>query len=324
MTYDTGGRAVEPPEQQNDVAQIVEQTEPSPDELLASFPEEKLSSLNIKISSSRWVVPVLPNQELECLLNAAISLTQAGIDHKCEPCMKFYRDGLTTSFIKILTDEAVSSWKYNIHHCILMSCSKLIHLIALHMKHDNPHLLNLLAVVFDPDNKFQTQNASRQLELYLSLGESDEPLQEGKIFARPPPEPKNPRGWLVDLINRFGECKGFDNFLERINIGIALFQKHRETTSGKSLESTDETIRIKKASTSSASTASSNSVVYEEGKLTLPLLHTLLRPFGQCAELLTVSTIEKYFMPIWDVLLEILETLSDDELRREAKFEGKK
>lgn len=194
MTYDTGGRAVEPPEQQNDVAQIVEQTEPSPDELLASFPEEKLSSLNIKISSSRWVVPVLPNQELECLLNAAISLTQAGIDHKCEPCMKFYRDGLTTSFIKILTDEAVSSWKYNIHHCILMSCSKLIHLIALHMKHDNPHLLNLLAVVFDPDNKFQTQNASRQLELYLSLGESDEPLQEGKIFARPPPEPKNPRG----------------------------------------------------------------------------------------------------------------------------------
>lgn len=238
--------------------------------------------------------------------------------------MKFYRDGLTTSFIKILTDEAVSSWKYNIHHCILMSCSKLIHLIALHMKHDNPHLLNLLAVVFDPENKFQTQNASRQLELYLSLGESDEPLQEGKIFARPPPEPKNPRGWLVDLINRFGECKGFDNFLERINIGIALFQKHRETTSSKSLESIDETIRIKKATSSSASVAGSNNIVSEEeGKLTLPLLHTLLRPFGQCAELLTVSTIETYVMPIWDVLLEILETLSDDELKREAKFEGK-
>lgn len=314
---------MEPPEEQNDCAQN-EQSEPSPEELLASFPEEKLSSLNIKISSSRWVVPVLPNQELECLLNAAIRLTEAGIDNKCEPCMKFYRDGLTTSFIKILTDEAVSSWKYNIHHCILMSCSKLMHLIALHMKQDNPHLLNLLAVVLDPENKFQTQNASRQLELYLSLGESDGPLQEGKIFARPPPEPKNPRGWLVDLINRFGECKGFDIFLERINIGIALFRKQREAASNKSLESVEESIRSKKGPVSSGSAAISNAIAPEETrKLSLPLLYTLLRPFGQCAELLTVSTVEKYFMPVWDVLLEILETLSDDELKREAKFEGK-
>lgn len=324
MTYDTGGRTVEPSENQNDIAEIVETNEPSPEELLANFPEEKLSSLNIKISSSRWVVPVLPNQELECLLNAAIHLTQAGIDTKSEPCMKFYRDGLTTSFIKILTDEAVSSWKNNIHHCILMSCSKLIHLIALHMKHDNPHLLNLLAVVLDPECKFQTQNASRQLELHLSLRESDEHLLEGNIFAKPPPEPKNPRGWLVDLINRFGECKGFDNFSERINIGIALFRKQRETTSSRSLETFDKSIRIKSASGSSASGTSVDSIVSErEQKLTLPLLHTLLRPFGQCAELLTVSTIEQYFMPIWDVLLEILETLSDDELKREAKFEGK-
>ncbi|XP_062714941.1 probable ubiquitin carboxyl-terminal hydrolase FAF isoform X1 [Aedes albopictus] len=322
MTYDTGGRPVEPPEEQNDAAQNVEQHEPSPEELLASFPEEKLSSLNIKISSSRWVVPVLPNQELECLLNAAIRLSQAGIDDKCEPCLKFYRDGLTTSFIKILTDEAVSSWKYNIHHCILMSCSKLLHLIALHMKHDNPHLLSLLAVVFDPENKFHTQNASRQMELHLSLGESEEPLQEGKIYARPPPEPKNPRGWLVDLINRFGECNGFDNFLERINVGIALFRKQREIASSKSLDSFDESVRMKSSATTSSATAASTGAD-ETGKLSLLLLHTLLRPFGQCAELLTVATVEKYFMPIWDVLLEILETLSDDELKREAKFEGK-
>lgn len=245
-----------------------------------------------------------------------------GIDDKCEPCLKFYRDGLTTSFIKILTDEAVSSWKYNIHHCILMSCSKLLHLIALHMKHDNPHLLSLLAVVFDPENKFHTQNASRQMELHLSLGESEEPLQEGKIYARPPPEPKNPRGWLVDLINRFGECNGFDNFLERINVGIALFRKQREIASSKSLDSFDESVRMKSSATTSSATAASTGAD-ETGKLSLLLLHTLLRPFGQCAELLTVATVEKYFMPIWDVLLEILETLSDDELKREAKFEGK-
>ncbi|XP_053689381.1 probable ubiquitin carboxyl-terminal hydrolase FAF [Sabethes cyaneus] len=322
MTYDTGGRAVEPPVEQSDshTTSNVEQHEPSPAELIGSFPEEKLSSLNIKISSSRWVVPVLPNQELECLLNAAIKLSEAGIDSQCEPCVKFYREDLTTSFMKILTDEAVSSWKYNIHHCILMSCSKLLHLIALHMKDDNLHLLNLLAVVFDPENKFHTQNASRQLELHLALGD---PLPDGLTFARSPPEPKNPRGWLVDLINRFGEHKGFDNFLDRMNIGIDLFQKQRAAGSGTlrtpQTNSSNENVQSEaNVSASPNSTASNN-----QGKLSLSILYTLLRPFGQCAELLTVSTVEIYFMPIWDVVLEILNTLSDDELKREAKFDGK-
>lgn len=107
------------------------------------------------------MVPVLPDQELECLLNAAIKLSQAGVDYECEPCIRFYREGLTTSFVKILTDEAVNSWKYNIHSCILMSCGKLLHLCALHMKLDNPFLLELLAIALDPDNKFNTHNASR-------------------------------------------------------------------------------------------------------------------------------------------------------------------
>lgn len=42
------------------------------------FPEGKLRSLTMKISSPRWVVPVLPDQELECLLNYAIELTKVG------------------------------------------------------------------------------------------------------------------------------------------------------------------------------------------------------------------------------------------------------
>lgn len=46
--------------------------------LISSFPVEKLASLNAKISNSRWVVPVLPSQELDCLLDAAIQLSIAG------------------------------------------------------------------------------------------------------------------------------------------------------------------------------------------------------------------------------------------------------
>lgn len=46
--------------------------------LVEMFPEGKLRSLIMKISSPRWVVPVLPDQELECLLNYAIELTKVG------------------------------------------------------------------------------------------------------------------------------------------------------------------------------------------------------------------------------------------------------
>lgn len=42
------------------------------------FPYDKLQSLDEKISSTRWIVPVLPDQELECLIEAAIHLCQTG------------------------------------------------------------------------------------------------------------------------------------------------------------------------------------------------------------------------------------------------------
>lgn len=187
------------------------------EELIASFPVDKMTMLTQKISLTRWVVPVLPEQELECLLNAAIQLTEAGCDHDSEPCMRFYREGLNTSFVNILTDEAVNSWKPNIQNCILMSCGKLIQLCASHMKRDNPFLLELLAVALDPENKFHTFNASRQPEMFITAAAHETTAADRgsgsssggghwgllhEVFAVPLPEPRSPKGWLVDLINR--------------------------------------------------------------------------------------------------------------------------
>lgn len=42
------------------------------------FPHAKLALLDDKISSPRWVVPVLPEQELEVLLQASIDLCRKG------------------------------------------------------------------------------------------------------------------------------------------------------------------------------------------------------------------------------------------------------
>lgn len=56
--------------------------------------------------------------------------------------------------------------------------------------------------------------------------------------------------------------------------------------------------------------------------ISLQMIYALVRPFGQCYELLTNYTIEKYFLPMWEIVLELLNNLSDDELKREAKPDG--
>ena len=96
-----------------------DEPEPDPEALIAAFPLAKLQKLEELVSNTRWVIPVLPKGELEVLLETSVSLAKAKADKRCEPCMRFYRDGLLVSFTRIMTDEAVSSWRLDIHKCIL-------------------------------------------------------------------------------------------------------------------------------------------------------------------------------------------------------------
>ena len=80
-----------------------------------TFPKAELIRLDDMINRPRWVIPVLPKSELEVLLNASIEFATAGHDESDELCQRFYREGLTTSFTKILTDDAVNGWKPEIH-----------------------------------------------------------------------------------------------------------------------------------------------------------------------------------------------------------------
>lgn len=340
--------------------------------------------------------------------------------------MRFYRESLTVSFMKILTDEAVNVWKSNIHACIFNSCGLFMQLCALHLKRKtNPYLLELLAVVLDPENKFNTYNVLRVPEKF-SLVVSAVPMQiistastsitttttlasistdqntstakvittvsspitttattaaiavittiatttpstvseastspiqqqtsslnsnaianeqqeitptitspsvqpknqtiswgilhENQIFAKTPAEPHNPRGWLVDLINRFGQFGGFDNILERFHETVNTL-KEAQTLLAKLLCDTNNDSIDKKQQIDVAKKAA-----IEASNITLHLIFALVRPFGQCYELLTNYTIEKYFLPMWNIVLDLLNSLSDDELKREAKQEGR-
>ena len=52
-------------------------------------------------------------------------------------------------------------------------------------------------------------------------------------------------------------------------------------------------------------------------------MYALIRPFGLCYEMLTVPAIVKYFLPIIEVIPAFLDNLSDEELKKESKNEGK-
>ncbi|KAK6325421.1 hypothetical protein J4Q44_G00047630 [Coregonus suidteri] len=169
------------------------------------------------INRPRWVVPVLPKGELEVLLEAAIDLCKKGLDVKCEACQRFFRDGLTISFTKILTDEAVSGWKFEIHRCIINNTHRLVELCVTKLPQDWFPLLELLATATNPHCKFHIYNGTRPSET-IPAGAT---LADDELFARPP-DPRSPKGWLVDLINKFGTLNGFQTLHDRFMSGQAL------------------------------------------------------------------------------------------------------
>ncbi|XP_058260184.1 probable ubiquitin carboxyl-terminal hydrolase FAF-X isoform X2 [Hemibagrus wyckioides] len=182
-----------------------------------AFPHADLAKLDDMINRPRWVVPVLPKGELEVLLEAAIDLSKKGLDVKCEACQRFFRDGLTISFTKILTDEAVSGWKFEIHRCIINNTHRLVELCVVKLSQDWFPLLELLAMATSPHCKFHIYNGTRPSES-IPAGPQ---LADDELFARPP-DPRSPKGWLVDLINKFGTLGGFQILHERFMSGQTL------------------------------------------------------------------------------------------------------
>ena len=66
-----------------------------------------------------------------------------------------------------MTDEAVSSWRFDIHKCILRNCERLVELCVVKLHDDWFPLLDLLAMVLNPANKFHLYNGSRPSEFNL-------------------------------------------------------------------------------------------------------------------------------------------------------------
>ncbi|XP_068629076.1 probable ubiquitin carboxyl-terminal hydrolase FAF isoform X3 [Battus philenor] len=303
-----------------------------------AFPEAKLKALEEKISHPRWVVPVLPEQELEALLLAATDLAVSGEDLNNPFCQRFYNDALTVSFTKILTDDAVSSWKNNIQQCVRSNCEKLVKLCAL--KLDDPRFLHLLSMAFNPNNKFHTFNASRTSEglLVTQPNTGQGSVQEPEIFARSQ-DHRTPRGWLVHLINVFGQTGGFIKLRDRfeaimgfqkceLTMSVNIEEKVLSETSEKDCDETNKgevTENLPLTSENTESTISSKSEPFSSleqsisGETRVAAVWQLLRPLSLCHDLLTPHTVTVYLLPVLECIPTLLESLTDDELKREAR-----
>lgn len=177
----------------------------------AEFPLDHLAKLDDQLNRPKWVVPVRPDDDLERLLRAAVKLCREGRDVNSEPCQRFFREGLTTSFIRILTDDAVSTWKPDIQRDIYNNSVLLVELCVTKLEQDWFVLLDLLALVLNPNSKWHSFNRNQPSDTCTESADLD------SLYAVPIENKHNQEyGWLLDMINIFGQFGGFKMLHNRI------------------------------------------------------------------------------------------------------------
>ncbi|VDP36931.1 unnamed protein product [Schistosoma curassoni] len=124
------------------------------------FPVHAFNTLNSLLSRPHWQVPVLPDSQLETVLLASINMAKHGFviifvceDIHSQDCLRFYSDGLISSFQKIFHNDAVTRWDSHILHFIYANSLLGIELCSIKAKSDCPAILELESILFDPNSQ---------------------------------------------------------------------------------------------------------------------------------------------------------------------------
>ncbi|CAL8103226.1 unnamed protein product [Calicophoron daubneyi] len=282
---------------------------PEPTQPPLNFPTDQWNTLNNCLSMTKWLVPVLPDSQLETLIKATIELAKHGRDNECECCKHFIRYGLLNSFQKTFQDEAVDGWDCQILHFIYMNALLAVELCAIKASDDSLPILDLEGVIFDPESRFQihsihpvnlcwkiqhgqkSNGAIRYTHItpllphllkktpdeQLDLPADHPPLREF-VYRNPS---KRSLPILTDLVNLFGRLGGFDRLKERFTRPGAL-----------------DTLR-------------------------LSLVNAYLYPFSLCCEYLHPDVVKEYFIPIMDIVVPHIIGMDEMRMRQEAKNEIK-
>ncbi|XP_061594074.1 ubiquitin carboxyl-terminal hydrolase 24 isoform X3 [Cololabis saira] len=181
------------------------------------FPTTNLYELESRVFTDHWSIPYKREESLGKCLIASTCLARHGLADADENCKRFIDRCMPEAFKKLLTSSAVHKWGTEIHEGIYNMLMLLVELVAERVKQDPVpvNLMGVLTMALNPDNEYHFKNRMKACQRNWAevFGE------EANMFAvSPNTYQKEPHGWLVDLVNRFGELGGFTAIQTKLNI----------------------------------------------------------------------------------------------------------
>uniref|UniRef100_A0AAY5EM52 UBA domain-containing protein n=1 Tax=Electrophorus electricus TaxID=8005 RepID=A0AAY5EM52_ELEEL len=180
------------------------------------FPTTNLYELESRVFTDHWSIPYKREESLGKCLIASTSLARLGLADADENCKRFMDRCMPEAFKKLLTSSAVHKWGTEIHEGIYNMLMLLVDLVAERVKQDPipTGLMGVLTMAFNPDNEYHFKNRMKASQRNWA-----EVFGEDGMFAVSPSTSyqKEPHGWLVDLVNRFGEMGGFTAIQSKLN-----------------------------------------------------------------------------------------------------------
>ncbi|KAG7487731.1 hypothetical protein MATL_G00026610 [Megalops atlanticus] len=189
------------------------------------FPTTNLYELESRVFTDHWSIPYKREESLGKCLIASTCLARLGLADADENCKRFIDRCMPEAFKKLLTSSAVHKWGTEIHEGIYNMLMLLVDLVAERVKQDPipVGLLGVLTMAFNPDNEYHFKNRMKSCQRNWA-----EVFGEDSMFAVSPSSSyqksetsaillQEPHGWLVDLVNRFGEMGGFTAIQTKLN-----------------------------------------------------------------------------------------------------------
>ncbi|XP_063283711.1 ubiquitin carboxyl-terminal hydrolase 24 isoform X2 [Pelobates fuscus] len=180
------------------------------------FPTTNLYELEGRVLTDHWSIPYKREESLGKCLIASTYLAKNGLSDSDENCKRFMDRCMPEAFKKLLTSSAVHKWGTEIHEGIYNMLMLLVDLAAERIKQEPipTGILGVLTMAFNPDNEYHFKNRMKMCQKNWT-----EVFGEGNAYAVSPASSlqKEPHGWLVDLVNRFGELGGFSAIQSKLN-----------------------------------------------------------------------------------------------------------
>ncbi|XP_015755638.1 PREDICTED: ubiquitin carboxyl-terminal hydrolase 24-like [Acropora digitifera] len=284
------------------------------------FPTTNLCELEDQVFSHNWTIPIKRNESLgKCLLSAA-RFANEGLAEADENCKRFIDRALPECFKKLLTTQAVHGWKSEIHEGIYDMLQLLLKLIVARLKYQPVPfgLLEMLTQVFDPETEFHFKNRSKPWSMKYFEGV----FGPEDCYAVSPLH-KDPRGWLVNLINKASLIRIMPSIFQLANLlanrkllwtsEVLIFSSpYRPRPSLDNLTIVDEIVAC-------SPMARNIGVVFDNSlSMVSHMLAALLKPIGICASYLNAKVLSTVFSDVFEKTLQYIQELTNDDMKQKA------